>query len=187
MTESLRSAGMDVSVVDSAHYPEGGVDVKGTGTTSEDLRAAGIDRAVGLVAGNASDTKNLAIAVTARALNHDLYIINRQNLLNNAALFDAFHQDLLMVPSRVVAQEFLARITTPLLQRFLKLLPQHNEAECAAIWDELANLDPGRHRRSGTCRSSRSAPRRWPNWRRPVDGSLSGTCADPFDAAAGWR
>lgn len=145
VTDSLRSAGMDVSVVDSMHYAEGGVDVRGTGTNSEDLRAAGIDHAVGLVAGNASDTKNLAISVTARALNHDIYIINRQNLLNNAALFDAFHQDLLMVPSRIVAQEFLARITTPLLHRFLKLLPQHNEAECAAIWEELANLDPGRH------------------------------------------
>ena len=145
VTESLRAAGMDISVVDNLHFDEGGVDVRGTGISSEDLKAAGIDRAVGLVTGNASDTKNLAIAVTARALNHNLYIINRQNQLNNGPLFEAFHQDLLMVPSRVVAQEFLARITTPMLSRFLRLIPQLSEARSAAIYAELAKLDPGRH------------------------------------------
>ncbi|NLH70091.1 MAG: potassium channel protein [Brooklawnia sp.] len=145
VTESLRAAGMDISVVDNLHYDEGGVDVKGSGISSEDLKAAGIDRAVGLVTGNASDTKNLAIAVTARALNHDLYIINRQNVLNNYALFEAFDQDLLMVPSRIVAQEFLARITTPMLNRFLRLIPQRSEAQCSALYAELAKLDPGRH------------------------------------------
>ncbi len=145
VTESLRAAGMDTCVIDVMHYGEGGVDVKGTGTTSDDLKAAGIDRAVGLVTANNSDTKNLSIAVTARALNHDVYIVNRQNQLNNAALFAAFQQDLLMIPSRIVAQEFLARITTPLMNKFLRLIPQHNEAECAQIYAQLANLDPGRH------------------------------------------
>lgn len=143
VTESLRATGMDISVVDLQHYDEGGVDVKGTGVRSEDLKAAGIERAVGLVTGNSSDTKNLAIAVTARALNHDLYIVNRQNSLANWPLFEAFNQEMLMVPSRIVAEEFLARITTPLLNRFLRLIPQHNEAECAYIHDRLADLDPG--------------------------------------------
>lgn len=145
VAETLREAGMSVSVIDNLHFGEGGVDVRGTGTTSEELKAAGIAKAVGLVTGNASDTKNLAIAVTARALNHHLYIVNRQNVLANAALFSAFHQDLLMVPSRIVAQEFLARITTPMLTRFLRLIPQHSEAECAGLHAQMAALDPGRY------------------------------------------
>ena len=145
VTESLRATGMDISVVDSLHYDEGGVDVRGTGTRSEDLRAAGIERAVGLVTANSSDTKNLAVAVTARALNHDLYIVNRQNALSNGPLFEAFNQEMLMVPSRIVAEEFLARITTPLLNKFLRLIPQHNEAECEYIHNRLATLDPGRN------------------------------------------
>ncbi len=145
VTEAMREAGMSVSVIDMAHYDEGGVDVRGTGTNSEDLKAAGIERAVGLVTANDSDTKNLAIAVTARALNHRLYIVNRQNQLGNTDLFKAFHQDLLMVPSRIVAEEFIARITTPLMNRFLRLIPQHNEAQCAEIYDQMASLDPGRH------------------------------------------
>ncbi len=145
VTDSLRATGMDISVVDTLHYDEGGVDVCATGTRSEDLKAAGIGRAVGLVTANSSDTKNLAVAVTARALNHDLYIVNRQNNLSNAPLFEAFNQELLMVPSRLVAEEFLARITTPLLNRFLRLIPQHNEAECEVIHAKLAALDPGRN------------------------------------------
>jgi hypothetical protein len=44
-------------VIDERHYGEPGVDIKGTGTRSEDLKAAGIAHAVGLVAGNASDPR----------------------------------------------------------------------------------------------------------------------------------
>lgn len=145
VTDSLRATGMDISVVDLVHYDEGGIDVRGSGTRSEDLRAAGIERAVGLVTANSSDTKNLAIAVTARALNHDLYIVNRQNSLANGPLFEAFNQEMLMVPSRIVAEEFLARITTPLLNRFLRLIPQHNESECQYLYNRLSSLDPGRN------------------------------------------
>ncbi len=142
---AMRAAGMSVSVIDVSHYNEDGVDVLGTGTSSDELRAAGIERAVGLVTANASDAKNLAIAVTARALNHDIYIVNRQNQLSNASLFAAFPQELLMVPSKIVAEEFLVRITTPMMNRFLRLIPQHNEADCARIYDRLARLHPGRH------------------------------------------
>ena len=145
MVEELRAAGMSLSVIDERHYGEPGVDIKGTGTRSEDLKAAGIAHAVGLVAGNASDSKNLSIAVTARALNHDIYVVVRQNQLKNTPLIEAFDEDLLMVPSQIVAREFLARITTPLLNRFLRLIPQHNETECAQLYEQLSQLDPGRH------------------------------------------
>lgn len=145
MVEELRAVGMSLSVIDERHFGEPGVDIKGSGTRSEDLKAAGIGHAVGLVAGNASDPKNLSIAVTARALKHDLYVVVRQNQLTNTPLIEAFDENLLMVPSQIVAREFLARITTPLLNRFLRLIPQHNEAECAQLYAQLSQLDPGRH------------------------------------------
>lgn len=145
MGESLQAAGMSLMVIDELHYGEEGVDIKGTGTRSEDLKNAGIEDAVGLVAGNSSDAKNLSIAVTARAMKHDLYVVVRQNQLRNTPLFDAFDEDLLMVPSQIVAREFLARITTPLLNRFLRLIRQYSESECAALYGRLALLAPGRH------------------------------------------
>ncbi|EPD32407.1 NAD-binding protein [Propionimicrobium lymphophilum] len=144
MTDSLRSVGVTVTVVDSQYFEDGGVDVNGTGTKSDDLKKAGIDHALGLVAGSDSDTRNLAIGVTARALRHDLFIVTRQNLRANKPLFDAFATNVVMEPSRIVAQEFLARITTPLLSRFLRFFPQLSEAECHKLTEKLLLLDHGR-------------------------------------------
>ncbi len=144
MVEELRGSGIEVSVIDIAHYDEGGVDVRGSGIDSESLLAAGVKEADGLVAGNASDTKNLAIAVTARDLNPDIFIVTRQNQTANAPLFDAFTDDLSMVPSHIVAQEFLARITTPLLGQYLKRISQYSEKECKLLCDRLARYGRGR-------------------------------------------
>lgn len=144
MTESLRKVGVTVTVVDKQYFEEGGVDVNGTGTKSDDLKKAGIEHANGIVAGSDSDTRNLTIGVTARALRHDLFIVTRQNLRANKPLFDAFATNIVMEPSRIVAQEFLARITTPLLSRFLRFFPQISEAECHKLTERLLQLDQGR-------------------------------------------
>lgn len=144
VTEHLRSAGVRVVVIDEMHYGEGGVDVFGTGTDQQSLRAAGIEHADGIVAGNSSDSKNLAIAVTARDLNPDIFIVTRQNERANRALFEAFAKDLSMIPSRIVAEEFLARITTPLLPDFIAMAAGQDAAWCAELTDRLERLRDGR-------------------------------------------
>ena len=140
----LEAAGMTVTVVDHVHFGEEGVDVDGTGTDSVSLRAAGVATSQGIVAGNANDQKNLAIAIAARELNPDIFIVTRQNQTSNAALFEAFEHDLSMVPSRIVAREFLALITTPLLARFLEIIPNRGEEWCASL---IAKLEPLNHNR----------------------------------------
>ncbi|MDR0837584.1 MAG: NAD-binding protein [Propionibacteriaceae bacterium] len=144
VVSELRAGGNTVSVIDVENYAAGGVDVNGTGTDSVSLGAAGMDEAVGIVAGNSSDTKNLAIAVTARDLKPGIFIVTRENQAANAPLFEAFTDDLAMVPSRIVASEFLARITTPLLVRYLNRIPTHNEDECKALADALGTVNGGR-------------------------------------------
>ncbi len=144
VVEELRETGIQVSVIDMLHFKEGGVDVRGTGTDSESLLAAGVRDAHGIVAGNASDTKNLAIAVAARELNPDIFIVTRQNQSANTPLFEAFTDDLCMVPSHIVAQEFLARITTPLLGQYLRRIDQYSERECASLSEQLARYGRGR-------------------------------------------
>lgn len=144
VVDELRSTGIEVTVIDMLHYPEGGVDVRGTGTDSESLLEAGVRDARGIVAGNASDTKNLAIAVAARDLHPDIFIVTRQNKSTNTALFEAFSDDLCMVPSHIVAQEFLARITTPLLGQYLRRIDQYSERDCAALVEQLARYGRGR-------------------------------------------
>lgn len=144
IVKRMQQAGMPMTVVDVVHFDEGGVDVRGRGTDPAALRSAGIDKAVGIVAGGNDDLKNLATAVTARDLKHDIFIVTRQNQTANAPLFRAFSDDLCMVPSRIVAREFLALITTPLTASFLALIPHHDEAWCEELADRMELLDPGR-------------------------------------------
>ncbi|MFZ1412155.1 MAG: NAD-binding protein [Micropruina sp.] len=142
--EELCGAGLTMTVIDRLHYGEPGVDIQGTGVDAASLRAAGIEHSTGIVAGNANDLKNLAIAITARELKPDLFVVTRQNQNSNAPLFKAFEHDLAMVPSRIVAREFLALITTPLLARFLAAIPNRDEAWCTALIKRLARVN--RHR-----------------------------------------
>ncbi|MCP5269520.1 MAG: NAD-binding protein [Zoogloeaceae bacterium] len=93
--------------------------VAGLGTEAVTLQAAGVEQAVGLVAGTDHDVNNLSIAMTAKDLNPSLFIVARQNWVANEALFKAFEADFTMVPSRIVAHESLATIITPLMAAFL--------------------------------------------------------------------
>ena len=144
VVEGMRAAGNTVSVVDSKYFESGGVDVRGSGTDVESLTQAGIFHAVGIIAGNSSDTKNLAIAVTARDLNPNIFIVTRQNQNANTSLFDAFPDDLAMRPSWIVAQEFLARITTPQLSRYLTRLVFLNEEKARQLQADLEVVGLGR-------------------------------------------
>lgn len=140
----LKAAGLTVSVVDVSHYGDGEVDVKGRGTEPGILEEAGIDHAVGIVVGNKEDQRNLAIAVLARELKPDIFVVTRQNQISSAPLFAAFKGDFCMEPSRIVAQEFLSVITTPLLARYLGLLPGMSEEECERAAERIASLPQGR-------------------------------------------
>lgn len=144
VTTQLRRNGMSVTIIDQKHYDEGTVTVQGTGTEPDELREAGIHHSVGIVAGNDRDVKNLAIAVTARTMNPGIFVVTRQNKESNAPLFEAFADDLAMVPSRIVASEFLSVITTPLLAAFLREMPHRDETWCAWLTDELEAASPGR-------------------------------------------
>ncbi|GAA5177381.1 hypothetical protein GCM10025771_14340 [Niveibacterium umoris] len=102
--------------------------IAGLGTEAEPLLAAGVRTAAGIVAGTDNDVNNLSIAVTARELNPSIFVVMRQNQAANGALFDAFVGDFALVPSRLIAQECLATLTTPLLSEFLtRMRTQDND------------------------------------------------------------
>ncbi|MBL8488967.1 MAG: NAD-binding protein [Rhodocyclaceae bacterium] len=141
----LAPAGIGIAVIDpEPPEPDGLNTVRGLGTDAATLVAAGIREAVGIVAGSDNDVNNLSIAVTANELNPRLFVVTRQNQAANAALFDAFRSDFNMVPSRIVAQECLAILTTPLLTRFLGLVRGWDEDRCRDLAGQLQDLDGGR-------------------------------------------
>lgn len=124
----LALPGIDLTIIDpDAHAPENGRLVRGTGTEASILEEAGIREASGIVAGSPNDVANLSIAMMAKKLNPKVYVVARQNHAASDVLFDTFRADFSMVHTRVVAQECISIIATPLLARFLGAVREADE------------------------------------------------------------
>lgn len=123
----LQYEGIPVTVVTAnpEECPDNGV--LGVGTEAVTLRAAGIHRAVAIVAGTNADADNLSIIMTARTLNPDLYLVARLNRRRNEAIFQSAGLDLVMQGSRMIVWRILPLLTQPVLSRFLHLARHHNE------------------------------------------------------------
>lgn len=117
------------------HAPENVV--VGRGTEAVTLRKARIEEAVGVVAGTDSDANNLSIIVTARQLNHNLFLVARQNDRKNEAIFNAAGLDLMMQRSRAIAHRILALIRSPLFVDFLRLARQQDKDWAKRLLDRL--------------------------------------------------
>ncbi|HCY64063.1 MAG TPA: potassium transporter TrkA [Oxalobacteraceae bacterium] len=137
--------GIDMTVIDpEGEGPEHGRTVRGIGTEASVLEAAGIMEADGIVAGSPNDINNLSIAMMARKLNPDIFVVSRQNQAANDLLFDTFRADFSMVHTRIVAQECISIITTPLLARFLAAVRHADEDWSKALGARLEILCKGR-------------------------------------------
>jgi Trk K+ transport system NAD-binding subunit len=102
--------------------------VLGRGTEASTLRQAGIEDAVGVIAGTGDDVDNLSIIMTALELNPDLFMVARQENPQNDELFETSRADLVARRSLIVARRILAVATTPLLPVFNDHLVNQPEA-----------------------------------------------------------
>jgi Trk K+ transport system NAD-binding subunit len=93
--------------------------ILGTGTNEDILRRAGAEKAAGLIAGGDNDSNNLSTIMTARAINQDIFVVARQNVLNNHALYTATNANLVMRPREIIARKIRVLFLTPLLIDFL--------------------------------------------------------------------
>jgi K+/H+ antiporter YhaU regulatory subunit KhtT len=72
--------------------------------------------------------------MTARELNHNLFIVTRQNLRQNQPLFDAVQADLVMFPARIIADKIRVLLGTPIHNEFEQLSKsQDDEWACELI------------------------------------------------------
>jgi voltage-gated potassium channel len=133
----LREEAVDITVIEATPGKTGlpaGNYVTGWGTEAATLQEAGIEDAVGLVAGTDNDVNNLSIIMTARELNPELFVIARQNLQENEALFDALQADIVMRPSQIIANRIRMLLATPMLHEFESLaLYQSDDWACELI------------------------------------------------------
>jgi voltage-gated potassium channel len=137
-TADLRAEGLEVTIIEP--HPGDDADpalIVGDESDPAVLARADLPGAVGFVAGTDNDTTNLSLVAAARRVNADLFVAARQNQPTSAALFAAMDVDALLVPTEVVAHEVYARLSTPLLWRFVRELPGRDDRWAAELTDRL--------------------------------------------------
>jgi voltage-gated potassium channel len=87
--------------------------------TENILRDAGIEGADVLVAGSDIDAVNLGATTLARRVRPDIFVVIRQNQMQDRALVDAARADLKFVQSDIMVNECLQVLKTPMLNRFI--------------------------------------------------------------------
>ena len=128
--DRLSKEGMSISVIEATPEktgePDAGV-VKGRGTEADTLIEAGLEKAVGLVAGTDDDANNLSIVMTAKEITSKLFVIARQNARQNQPVFDAVGADMVMHSSSIIADKIRVLLATPMLYEFMSLAVYESE------------------------------------------------------------
>jgi Trk K+ transport system NAD-binding subunit len=146
MAAKLDEAGLPCTVIDvhPERVNERPGSVLGRGTEAATLEQAGVQNAVGIIAGTGDDVDNLSIIMTARELNPHLFVVARQENSQNDDLFDVSGADLVARRSLIVARRILALATTPLLPVFIDHLLHQPEDFANTVKHRLASVLNGR-------------------------------------------
>ncbi len=96
--------------------------VEGTGTEDEDLRAAGLDQARGLVASADSDADNLYVTLSARNARPDLLIVARASDEDAAKKLLLAGADRVVQPYSTAGKEMARLVLRPQVAAFLDIV-----------------------------------------------------------------
>ena len=131
----LSDEGEDLRIIDvnrnKRNVPAG--TVIGRATEAATLKKAGVESAVGIIAGTENDADNLSILMTANEINSKMFRVARQNEDHNEHVFQAADLDLLMQRGRVVSNKIFALIRTPLLGDFLRIIARFNNERASIL------------------------------------------------------
>lgn len=138
LVKALQHMKLDITVIEPRPDHDSTLNyIVGRGTEAVTLHEANIEHAVGIVAGTQDDINNLSIAMTARELVPELFVITRQNLQANRRLFEAFAPDINMVASEIVAHQCLGILINPLLGALLADIRGQDDAWARAATARL--------------------------------------------------
>jgi len=125
VAEEFRHAGVDYVVLDfseeaiDAAKEHGDRFIEGNGTEDEDLRAAGLDHARGLVASSDSDADNLYISLSARTARPDLLIVARASDEDAAKKLQLAGADRVVQPYMAAGRMMAGLVLKPQVAAFL--------------------------------------------------------------------
>jgi len=138
---SLQQEGIETAIIEADPALTGCTDcLVGTGSEAGTLIKAGIADAVGIVAGTNNDHMNLGIAMMARKLSPNIFIVTRKNHHFNGPLFEHVQADLTMQTSRIISHECLGHLVWPLLTTFLALMKRKPNDWVEQIYRESVDL-----------------------------------------------
>ncbi|MCF7982244.1 MAG: NAD-binding protein [Pseudomonadales bacterium] len=141
LEEEFRKHAIEMTFIDvdleQRNAPEG--TILGLGTEADTLREAGIENAVGIIAGTPDDANNLSIIITARDIKPDLITVVRQNSGANKPIFRAADVNMIMEPGHIIANEIFMLIRTPLLIDFFGLVREYDEDWARALFLRITN------------------------------------------------
>jgi voltage-gated potassium channel len=112
----------------------------GIGTEAKTLEEAGIHDAIGIVAGTDNDADNLSIIMTAREMKSKLVTVIRQNLDANRLVFQHSGADFVMEPGRIIANQIMAQIKTPLLPVFIEALKDYDDVWAHTLLNRMSSV-----------------------------------------------
>ncbi len=99
--------------------------IEGSGTNDEDLEAAGLRRARGLVAASDSDVDNLYITLTARSACPDILIVSRASDEDAARKMERAGADRVVQPYTTAGEEMAKLVLKPQVAAFLEMVSSH--------------------------------------------------------------
>lgn len=114
--------------------------IVGSGTEAKTLIEAGVQEAVGIVAGTDNDINNLSIVMTAYELNPQLFVVIRKNNRHNSTLFKEFDAHITMQPTDIIAHECLAHLVSPLLAQFLSVARNQSNQWANSLISHLVSI-----------------------------------------------
>jgi len=131
VAEEFRDAGVPYVVLDfnpdvlEIAREQGVPYIEGSGTNDDDLAAAGLERARGLIASSDSDVDNLYITVSARAERPDLMIVSRASTEDAAQKMLRAGADRVVQPYSAAGQEIAKMMLKPQVAAFLDIVSRH--------------------------------------------------------------
>ena len=103
------------------------------------LVEAGIKEASGLIIGTKNDIANLSILITAQKLNPNIYVVVRENTIQEVSLFQAAEINWVFMIERILINKSSLILSKPLKHSFLKLILKKDEAWATALVRLLSN------------------------------------------------
>ena len=126
VADEFRKAGVPYVVLDFNESAienareDGALFIEGNGTEDDDLEAAGLSTAKGLVASSDSDVDNLYITLSARSLRPDLFIVARASAEDVAEKLRRAGADRVVQPYSAAGKEMAALVLKPQVSAFIE-------------------------------------------------------------------